>query len=90
MTQAAGSVREEVTEAFMCSSIIKHVLRYNFLHVSVLTGSKPPGPASKTGATPLGKGALGSKGSSGKVQSTGKGSKEKSNSQSSHSVSKVL
>lgn len=47
----------------------------------VLTGTKPPGPASKTGASPLGKGgssqgsSKGSGGSSGKgLQAQGKGS----------------
>lgn len=59
----------------------------------ILTGSKPPGPASKTGATPLGKGgsaqAKGVGGSSsGKgVQAQGKGSgATKANAQSTHQV----
>ncbi|XP_013189222.1 ankyrin repeat domain-containing protein 11 isoform X3 [Amyelois transitella] len=57
----------------------------------VLTGSKPPGPASKTGASPLGKsggnqGSSKGAGSSGKgsQQSQGKGSGSKGSSQGSH------
>lgn len=43
--------------------------------ISAVTGGKPPGPASKTGASPLGKGGQGGKGSgSGKGASqSGKG-----------------
>ncbi|XP_059045779.1 ankyrin repeat domain-containing protein 12 isoform X3 [Achroia grisella] len=56
----------------------------------VLTGSKPPGPASKTGATPLGKSSGQNKGgnSSGKsgqqAQGKGSGAGSKNNSQGSH------
>nr|XP_026499043.1 ankyrin repeat domain-containing protein 11 isoform X5 [Vanessa tameamea] len=56
----------------------------------ILTGSKPPGPASKTGAVPLGKGGTaqnkGAGGSSGKgAQAQGKGGgTTKANAQSTH------
>ncbi|XP_072931063.1 uncharacterized protein [Epargyreus clarus] len=64
----------------------------------VLTGSKPPGPASKTGATPLGKsgtsqsvgkGSAGGSGGKGSGQSQGKGggAGSKSSAQSGHQKS---
>lgn len=62
----------------------------------ILTGSKPPGPASKTGAIPLGKNSGGQNVSKGGVSSSGKGSLQaqgkgsggssKANAQGSHQV----
>lgn len=57
----------------------------------ILTGSKPPGPASKTGATPLGKGSQsggkggGSSGKGGQAQGKGGGG-AKTNAQNTHQV----
>lgn len=61
------------------------------LHNSVLTGSKLPGPASKTGVAPL-KNPTGSKSSSGKgQQSQGKGSSSgKGGDKGSHAVRSIL
>lgn len=82
------------------NSKLKKKINIKTLIYSLLTGSKPPGPASKTGAIPLGKsggsqnvgkGGAGSSSGKGSLQTQGKGSGagSKANAQGSHQVNEL-